>query len=747
MVGSLTMALKTAQSGLLVNQQALNAVANNVANVNTPGYSRKVVNVQQRVVNGTGAGVELSEITRAVDEGLLKSLRLQLGTVHELSSQESYYARLQDLFGTPADNTSLSHILGDFTTALEMLAVSPSQTLEQSELVRQGQEVTLTMRNMSKAIQELRQQADAEIAHRIAKIDQLTGKIADLNDKIIRNGTMTADVTDLRDQRDQAIDELAENIDIRYFYRGNGDCVVFTSGGRTLVDNVNFPITHTASSNVSPTTTHAEGDISGIYLGEQIARNDITNEISSGAIKGLIELRDDILPNLQSQIDELAANLKTTFNQIHNRGVSLPGLQSMTGTRRFLDTTDPTNTANQTIQLDPTGSSDDVTFVLYDNNGDQQVSTTLNTIMTGAGLSNRGTGDDWTIDQVATQMQTWLQANGAPTATVGLDGDGRLAIELNNADLNLGFRDQTATADGSPAADAEIAFDADGDGNPDETVSGFSNFFGLNDFFVDNLQRNIHESNAMSAGYTSPATTLRFIDGTSTLPLDPGGGADVTLVIPAGSSLQDIATSINNTIPDVTATVIPDGSGFRLRLAHSNGQDLEVVETAGGTFLSGIGMHPADTRITPSLDVRTDIVNSPSLIASGALQWDADIGIAGEYLTSIGDDTTAQALADQFNSTVAFDAAGSLGNLQVTLSQYGAAIVTRNASLADANEAHTATEKTLSDALQYKSDSFRGVNLDEEMSNLILFEQAYSASARLISVIQEMFDALERAVG
>ena len=90
MSASITLALRTAQSGLLTNQQALNAIANNVANVNTPGYSRKIVNLEQRVLAGSGSGVQLAEITRVVDEGLLKSLRLELSAKHALTSQKSY---------------------------------------------------------------------------------------------------------------------------------------------------------------------------------------------------------------------------------------------------------------------------------------------------------------------------------------------------------------------------------------------------------------------------------------------------------------------------------------------------------------------------------------------------------------------------------------------------------------------------------------------------------------------------------
>ena len=99
MVGNLTGALRTAQSGLLTNQSALEAVANNIANVNTEGYSRKDIKMEARVVSGNGAGVQLAEVRRVIDEGLLKNLRSESGTYEMYSSQGIFFERLQEMFG------------------------------------------------------------------------------------------------------------------------------------------------------------------------------------------------------------------------------------------------------------------------------------------------------------------------------------------------------------------------------------------------------------------------------------------------------------------------------------------------------------------------------------------------------------------------------------------------------------------------------------------------------------------------
>ena len=133
---SLTVALRAAQSGILGNQAAIGATAKNIANVHTEGYSRKIVNFENRVLAGAGAGVDLGAFTRSIDENLLKDLRREYSETNLLSSQNNYYERLQDLFGSLEDNNSISHVIGEFSQAAESLALSPDQSLDQNEFVR-----------------------------------------------------------------------------------------------------------------------------------------------------------------------------------------------------------------------------------------------------------------------------------------------------------------------------------------------------------------------------------------------------------------------------------------------------------------------------------------------------------------------------------------------------------------------------------------------------------------------------------
>ena len=720
-MGGLTQALRTARSGLLVNQQTLDVVANNIANVNSEGYSRKIVSTETRVLNGVASGVQISEITRRVDEGLLKNIRIELAELNKFTVQDDFFARTQDLFGKPGENSSLSHLFENFTSALELLAVSPNRSLEQAEVVRRAQDVTFALQNMSETIQELRQQADVDIADTVTEMNKIVASIDQLNEDIITNGSVGRDVTDLKDQRDQRIDRLSELVDIRFFFRSDGDVVVFTSGGRTLVDTIPPKITHSAASSVSASTTKNEGDFTGIFVGTIVARNDITSELRGGQLKGLVDLRDDILANMQSQLDEFAAEMRDVFNQIHNRGVSFPGAQSYAGTRTFV------RSAEQTITFNGT---DDTTVVLFDASGNQTAQTTIRTLNSDVATIS--------IANLATQLQTFLRANGAATATVAISTTNKLDINLNTPAINLSFRDETATTNGSTLEDAVIAFNANAAGPTDETVNGFSNFFGFNDFFVDNLPENIYESNVLVSTFTVSASALTFRDSSGTL------GSPLTVA--AGTSLEDLATLITNSVTDVTATIVTDGSGVRLRISHDNGSSMTVTQAAGNTFLTDINLHLADVRVAGTLNVRADIASTPAKLSTGAVLWDADRGAAGEYFMSIGENSVIDALAEAFSASNQFDTAGGLATAKTTFAEFAGKIVSENARLAATNESSIDRQRSLTESLQFKSDSVRGVNLDEELSNLIIFEQGFAAAARVISVIQRMFETLERVI-
>ena len=639
MSGDLTQALRTAHSGLFTSQQALDAVARNVANVNTPGYSRKIVNLEQRTLAGAGAGVDFGVLSRRVDQGLLDSLRQETGGLHASDIRRNMLGRIQDLFGTPESDSSLSHTLTAFQTAVESLAAAPQDGLGQRDAVRAGADAASLLQRYSKGIQDLRAEADQRIGKAVEEINGLLAEVADLNDKIIRNQTAGHSVADLQDTRDQAVDRLSQLIDVRAVGRGNGAIVVFTAGGRTLVDGTAAELSHIAAADANASMTYAEGDFDGIYVGDRNARNDVTGDIRSGELSGLIDMRDKILPDLQSSLDALTAKLRDVVNATHNRGAGFPGLVSMTGSRVF---TDP---ASQTITF---GGTSDTALVLFDAKGNEVRHTTIRALFGGSAGPVKVQGDVGTpaIDGIDEAINSWLGVDG--TAKVE---DGRLVVTVKTAGLTLAIRDQVTSAAGSAGQDAEIGFNADGDAanTIEETVSGFSSFFGLNDFFIDQA---------------SADETGRLVVGSAS-----------------------------------------------------------------------------------TIEVRADIVATPNLVSRGAVQWDASRAPSGAYTVSAGDDTVVQQMATALAATADFASAGRLAATNAGLADYAALLVSDASALAAETSGTSEFQQNLVDALRLKSDSVRGVNLDEELSDLMLYEQSYSAAARVVKVVQDMFDVLDRAMG
>ena len=118
---SLNIALNNAISGLQSTQRAIDVTAQNVANVNTAGYSRQVVHQQARSLAGQGAGVEISEVGRTVNEALLKELQITGGTLSATEITADYFSQLQNLFGSPESESSLSAELTDLAAKFQAL--------------------------------------------------------------------------------------------------------------------------------------------------------------------------------------------------------------------------------------------------------------------------------------------------------------------------------------------------------------------------------------------------------------------------------------------------------------------------------------------------------------------------------------------------------------------------------------------------------------------------------------------------
>lgn len=727
---SLTLGLNTAISGLLTSQKGLDVVSQNIANINTEGYSRKIFNPESRVLAGYGAGVQVAEITRRVEEGLRADLREAKSLYSQLDTADTYYSRVQDLFGKPSDNTSIAHRVNALGEELEMLGLEGHKAAQSDQVLQVAGGLAQQFNSLTQQVQQLRANADAEISAYTQQVNAHLKDIQDLNEKITLARATGRGTADLEDKRDVALNKLSELIDVNYYQRENGAVNVFTKAGVSLVDNEARELDHGAVTSANAWDSHAAGDFSGISVDGQ----DITNDIRSGKVKALIDMRDGELPNLQAQLDELAESLRETLNQAHNRGSNFPTMDyDLEGTRTFIPDGGGNYTQTMTLQ------SGDVAISLFDGEGAQSATTTLDTIMQTAG---HPAGGPWTIDDVASEMQSWLNGPGGLTgAVVEVNSTGKFDLNLGTSSQTIQFRDQASSTPGAETGDVTIGFDADGNGTIDETASGFSNFLGLNDMFEKGRNEWLWDSKTLPGDYTSLGSTTLGFSTTS------DGHNFTSVLVNHGDSLQDIADSINNNAAldgKVRATVVPDGNGQRLRIRNLNGEDMAVTQVGGSaTAFENLGLDQSNAGEAGSLHVSERLQLNPDRLNRGQVQYNSD---TGEYYLSAGDNSVANQMAEAFTQTRSYDTAGGLSTGKLKLGDYAASIVSGASSRAANTESDLSYQKGLTESLDMKDAEISEVNLDEELSQLMIFEQSYAAAAKVISTTRQMFDTLNSII-
>jgi len=726
---SLSLALNSAISGLSTAQSGLNVISNNIANVNTEGYTRKIFEPESRVLNGQGAGVQLGDIRNSVDQYLMRDIREERSTFGSLDVKQQFLKRVQDLFGTTSSNNTISHRINDIQSDWETLALEPEKASTQLSAVQAGITVADQLSRMSKTVQGLRLDADREIERSIVEISGLLSTIAKLNDQIALQQGTGRPTEDLEDKRDVALNKLSDNIDIQYFVNSNGAATVFTTDGTTLIDSSPVAINHVALSLVNASNTYAGGDFNGIFAGMR----DITNSIRSGRLKALVETRDKILPDMQSQLDELARNLKEEMNLVHNRGTSYPTMvNDVQGTRTFLDAT------NQRITL----SGAQTNVVIYDASGAERFTSRM---LDPAGINFANGG---TVADMASAMQTWVQGLDPQlaNATIGVNSDGKMEIRLGTEAFGIAFRDESTLVKGSEQQDTTVSVDLDGDGQGDQNVSGFSNFFGLNDYFTTAQDVTQWDSKVKPANYTmtiAASRDVRFSDASNPTGI-PGG--DIT--IDPADSLETIRDKINQNAAlqgRIEASVVPDGGGKRLRINHILGEHMVVTQTGatGTDAIDALGLNFSSANFATKLQVNETLVEDPSRVARGRVQFDQT---TGRYQLSSGDNEIAQQMAAMLSGQVSFEAAGNLSAGAITFSEYSASIISYSSTMAATVQSDHEFQTQLRTSLELKHADMSGVNLDEEMSNLLTFQQTYAASAKVISTTSQLFDILNNLI-
>lgn len=372
---SLGDALAIAMAGLRVNQATMSLVSSNVANAETPGYVRKTVNQSAVNAGETGTSVKVVGVDRQLDDYILAQLRTETSGGAYASLRSDFLKQLQGLFGDPNSTGTLENSYNGLTTALQALATSPDSTSARIAVLNAAQAISSNLNSTSNGIQTLRAGCETGIADAVTTANNLMQQIANINTHIQTNplgGTSTDAATSaMLDQRDQAITQLSQLMDIRVVTNGANQVTVFTGSGVQLVGMEAATLSFNAQGTVSPTTVWnpntALSDLGSIRVGyANGSSSDLTSSLKSGKLAAYVELRDKTLVQAQTQLDQFAASLSSALSDKTTAGTAVTsGTQA--GFNLDLSSMKTGNTVNISYTDTLTGAQHTVTVVRVDD--------------------------------------------------------------------------------------------------------------------------------------------------------------------------------------------------------------------------------------------------------------------------------------------------------------------------------------------------------------------------------------------
>jgi flagellar hook-associated protein 1 len=315
-MGTITSVMDIAQQALMANQEALNVTANNVANQNTPGYTREVVNFQSVdsvTLSGStyGSGVTASATSQR-NRVLEQQVQQQTQTQAQSGALESALQQIQNIFGlssttSSASSTELGTATDAFFSSLSSLASNPSDATRQNVLAT-ANTLAAAFNSASNQLSQVSTSLNQQVIGDVSQVNSLTTTIASLNTQITALSP-NADAGTLEDQRQQAIAQLSQLVGLDQISTESNGITLTTSNGAVLVSGGQ---SFAMSTSQVGGTTHILAGVGG---------QDVTSNLTGGDLGGVLQARDQELPSYQSALDSLAFAVGTQVNQQNALGV------------------------------------------------------------------------------------------------------------------------------------------------------------------------------------------------------------------------------------------------------------------------------------------------------------------------------------------------------------------------------------------------------------------------------------------
>jgi flagellar hook-associated protein 1 len=316
--------LHIGRTALMTQQKAIDITGSNIANVNTPGYSRQRLIItqsapvrDQNATLSTGVSANL-KIQRFYDQFITSQLSNENETLGRWEARRAALEKVEMLFDE-GSGYGLSYAMSEYWSAWHAVANNPSGHVERTVLLSAGRFLATSFNQLSSNMDSVQRDIDTSVSQTILEINRTTAQIAELNAKIAQIEVTGHNANDYRDQRDLLAFDLSKLIDIDSFEDADGFLTIMAGGGKPLVERT-FTWNLSAAGNADAISIRWEDSSGTAY--------DITSRIQGGELKGWIEARDTIINGYKTRLDALAGSIISEVNALHAAGFNLYGSQN-----------------------------------------------------------------------------------------------------------------------------------------------------------------------------------------------------------------------------------------------------------------------------------------------------------------------------------------------------------------------------------------------------------------------------------
>ena len=314
-MGGLNTSLLIGIQALNATKAALNATSNNIANANTPGYTREVPQFSENAESLTGGevvggGVTLDGIQSVRDELLNLQIQQQTSQQSSADTQSASLQQIQTNFASTGND--IASELTAFSKSLTQLSANPGNSAVQQGVLSSGQNLAQAFNSTANALTSAQSDANTQVTQTVSQINTLTQQIAQLNGQLSQLTQSGQDGGTVQDQRDQLVQQLSTLTGISVSQSSNGETITTANGSPLVMGSQSFTL---------QTTTGSDG----MQHVLDSAGNDITASIQGGQLGGAIQIRDQVIPGFLNQLNTLASQFATAFNAAQAKGFDSNG--------------------------------------------------------------------------------------------------------------------------------------------------------------------------------------------------------------------------------------------------------------------------------------------------------------------------------------------------------------------------------------------------------------------------------------